>query len=70
MLESRLDPMAKNKNSTAEGLFQFTDKTANEYGVDKYDWKSSVEGAARLAQDNYNNLRRCWVGSLQRQNCI
>ena len=58
MLESRLNPMAKNQNSTAEGLFQFTDKTANEYGVDKYDWKSSAEGAARLAQDNYNNLQQ------------
>lgn len=56
MLESSLDPMNKNKNSSAEGLFMFTDATAKEYGVDKYDWKSSSDGAARLAKDNFNNL--------------
>ena len=58
MLESKLNPMAKNSSSSAEGLFQFTDDTAKQYGVDKFDWKSSADGAARLAQDNYNNLRQ------------
>ena len=56
MLESSLDPMNKNENSSAEGLFMFTDPTAKEYGVDKYDWKSSSDGAARFAKDNFNNL--------------
>ena len=58
MLESKLNPMAKNSASSAEGLFQFTDKTAEAYGVDKFDWKSSADGAARLAKDNYNNLQQ------------
>lgn len=58
MLESSLDPMKKNSTSTAGGLFQFIDTTAETYGVDKFDWKSSSDGAARFAQDNFNNLRQ------------
>ncbi len=56
MLESKLNPLAKNPDSSASGMFQFTTDVASQYKVDVNDWKSSADGAARLARDNFNTL--------------
>ena len=56
MLESKLNPLAKNPDSSAAGMFQFTTDVAASYKVDVNDWKSSADGAARLARDNFNTL--------------
>ena len=37
--------------------FAFTDGTAEEYGVDVYDWKSSSLGAAKYAANNKKRLQ-------------
>lgn len=63
MLESSGNPNAKAKDrgmtSSAEGLFQFIDSTAAQYGLtDKFDPVASTDAAARLAADNANSLRR------------
>lgn len=54
-----LDPRAQNPNSSAGGLFQFTDKTWGQYGRggDKYDPTGNADAAARLTLDNRNALR-------------
>jgi hypothetical protein len=57
-IESGLNAHAKNPYSSAGGLFQFIDSTAEAYGVDRYDPVSATEGAARLAADNAAYLRK------------
>lgn len=57
MIESGGNPKAHNK-SGADGLFQFIPSTAKQYGVDSGDWKSSTDGAARLALDNKQYLQK------------
>lgn len=54
-----LDPRAQNPNSSAGGLFQFVDKTWQQYGRggDKYDPAANADAAARLTLDNRNALR-------------
>lgn len=52
-LESRFDVGAKNPKSTAAGLFQFIDGTAEAYSVeDRFDPQQSATGAAKLAKAN------------------
>jgi hypothetical protein len=52
-IESNFNPLAKNPNSSAGGMFQFIDSTAKQYGLnDKFDPAASTEAAARLAVDN------------------
>lgn len=58
-LESTLNPNAQNPDSTAGGLFQFTDKTAKEYGLkNRFDPVESTEKAALLAANNRNALAK------------
>jgi len=58
-LESGGNPAAQNPNSSAGGLFQFIDSTAQQYGLtDKFDPYASADAGARLARDNASSLRR------------
>jgi len=58
-LESGGNPAAQNPNSSAGGLFQFIDSTAQQYGLtDKFDPYASADAGARLARDNAASLRR------------
>lgn len=57
-IESSMNPGAQNPNSSAKGLFQFIDSTAQQYGVNPMDPASSTDGAARLAADNARVLRQ------------
>lgn len=58
-IESRHNPNAKNPNSSAGGLFQFIDSTANAYGLtNRYDPAAASDAAARLARDNAATLRK------------
>lgn len=58
-IESGGDPNAQNPNSSAGGMFQFTDGTAKQYGVaDRFDPSQAASGAARLAADNAASLRK------------
>lgn len=58
-IESAGDPNAKNPNSSAGGLFQFIDSTAQQYGLaDRFDPAASADAAARLARDNAAILKR------------
>jgi hypothetical protein len=57
-IESRLDPSAANKSSSAKGLFQFTDGTRAQYGgFNPFDAEASADAGARLARDNIQVLR-------------
>lgn len=59
MLESRGNPAAKNPSSSAGGLFQFIDGTANDYGLaDRFDPGQASDAAARLLRDNRERLVR------------
>lgn len=57
-VESGGDPFARNPNSSATGLFQFTDSTAAEFDVNPLDPNSSITGAAKLAARNRADLRK------------
>jgi hypothetical protein len=58
-IESGGDASAQNPNSSAGGLFQFTDGTAGQYGLgDKNDPEASTRAAAQLAADNAGVLRK------------
>lgn len=57
-IESSFNPYAKNKSSSAGGLFQFIDDTAKQYGLrDRYDPAQASDAAARLMRDNQAHLR-------------
>lgn len=56
-VESNLNPNAQNPNSSAGGMFQFIDSTAQQYGLtNKMDPVASTDAAARLAADNAKYL--------------
>lgn len=59
LIESGGDPSAKNPNSSAGGLFQFIDGTAEQYGLkDRYDANQAADAGARLMRDNAAGLRK------------
>ena len=52
-----MNPYAQNKNSTAKGLFQFIDSTAQQYGLqDPFDPNQSLQAVQKLTQDNRSYL--------------
>lgn len=56
-LESKFNTNAQNPNSSAGGLFQFIDSTADEYGLqDRLDADQSSDAAAQLMADNVEAL--------------
>ena len=57
-IESRGNPNAQNPNSSAGGLYQFIDSTAQQYGLDdRFDPKQAADAGARLARDNSRHLQ-------------
>lgn len=53
LTESGMDPLAKNPDSSAGGLFQFIDKTAKDIGLkNKYDPEQSFEAMQKLTKQN------------------
>lgn len=63
-IESGGNPNAKNPNSTASGLFQFTAATAAQYGINnRFDPQQATEGMARFTADN----KRALTASLGRE---
>lgn len=58
-IESGMNPAARNPRSSAGGLFQFIDRTAQQYGLqDRFDPVQAADAAARLLRDNQSHLRR------------
>lgn len=58
-IESGGNPNAQNPNSSAGGMFQFIDSTAQQYGLEnKFDPMASADAAARLARDNLGYLKQ------------
>lgn len=58
-IESRLDPNAKNPNSSASGLFQFINSTGRQYGLSNpFDPIANIDAGIRLASDNRAALAR------------
>lgn len=58
-IESKGDPSAQNPSSSAGGLFQFIDSTAQQYGLtNKKDAAQSADAGARLYRDNREGLRK------------
>lgn len=60
MLESNMNPEARNPVSSAGGLFQFVDGTAPAYGLTgnkRYDPQEATRAAAQLARDNASYLK-------------
>lgn len=58
-LESQLDPRAKNPNSSASGVFQFTGGTWGQYGRgNPFDAAQNIDAGARLAVANSAHLKR------------
>ncbi len=57
-IESRFNPNAAAKTSSAKGLFQFRDATRAQYGgFNPYDPAASADAAARLMRDNSAGLK-------------
>lgn len=57
MTESSLNPMARNPESSAKGLFQFVDKTAQGVGLqDPFDPRQSLAAVQSLTQENVNRF--------------
>ncbi len=57
-VESNFNPAAQNPRSSAGGLFQFTNGTAQQYGLaDRFDPTQAADAAARLARDNSQFLQ-------------
>ena len=58
-VESGNNPLAKNPNSSAGGLFQFIDSTAKQYGLtDRYDAEQSLTAVTKFTEDNKKVLRK------------
>ncbi|ENN93984.1 transglycosylase SLT domain-containing protein [Bartonella vinsonii] len=57
LIESNGNPHAKNKNSSAGGLYQFLDSTAKHYQLNnKFDPFQATDAMARLTKDNIRYL--------------
>lgn len=57
-LESGMNPRAQNPNSSAKGLFQFIDSTAQAYGLDDpFDPQKSLDAVQRFTADNRTRLK-------------
>lgn len=61
--ESNLDPSRANPASTAKGLFQFIDKTWDNYGngADPFDPYASADAGAHYAADNAKLMRSAGI---------
>lgn len=58
-IESGLNPNAQNPGSSAGGLFQFIDSTANRYGLsNRFDPAAAADAGAHLMADNGAYLQR------------
>lgn len=58
-VESNLNPYARNPNSSAKGLFQFVDATADAYGItDPFSVDQQVDAVNRFTEDNRGSLKR------------
>lgn len=58
-IESRLNPNAKNPNSSASGVFQFINSTGRQYGLSNpFDPVANIDAGIRLASDNRAALAR------------
>jgi hypothetical protein len=58
-IESGMNPNAKAGTSSAGGLFQFVDGTANQYHLrNKFDPEANADAGARFTKDNMDGLRR------------
>ncbi|MBZ9873074.1 transglycosylase SLT domain-containing protein [Mesorhizobium sp. BR1-1-9] len=58
-IESGMNPNAKAGTSSAGGLFQFVDGTAQQYHLrNKFDAEANADAGARLTKDNIDGLRR------------
>lgn len=58
-IESGMNPNAQSGTSSAGGLFQFVDGTANQYHLrNKFDAEANADAGARLTADNIAGLRR------------
>lgn len=57
-LESGMNPKAKNRKSSASGLFQFIQSTAKAYGINPMDPESATSGFAKLYKDNKEIMRK------------
>ena len=58
-IESKGDPYASSRDSSAEGLMQVVDRTGREYGLigdDKFDIIKNLDAGARLMRDNKNSF--------------
>lgn len=56
-IESGMNPLAQNPNSSAAGLFQFIESTGQQYGLDNpFDPFQSAAAAARFTRDNFSAL--------------
>ncbi len=56
-IESKGNPTAQSNKASSGGLFQFTNSTAKQYGLDdKYDATKSADAAAKLYTDNKSAL--------------
>jgi len=60
-IESQMNPNAKNPNSSAYGLGQFTDSTWNQYGRgDRKDPIAQIDAFMRFTQDNIQSFERAY----------
>lgn len=58
-VESGMNPLAKNPNSSAGGLFQFIDSTAQQYGLDdRFNPDKAINAATKFTEDNKAYLRK------------
>jgi len=58
-IESKGNPLAKNPGSSAKGIMQFIDSTAESYGLeDPYDLTESLDAGARLYSNNFKHLKK------------
>lgn len=63
-IESNNNPKAQNPNSSAKGRFQFVDDTAQQYGLDRYDFgtkdyeRAELRAVQQFTRDNKKQLQK------------